>query len=26
VKEIRKAGLETPLLFFKSRWYDPSEG
>jgi flavin reductase (DIM6/NTAB) family NADH-FMN oxidoreductase RutF len=24
VEEIRKAGNEVPLLFFKSRWYDPS--
>ena len=23
VEEIRKAGNEVPLLFFKSRWYDP---
>ena len=23
VKEIRKADVETPLLFFKSRWYHP---
>ena len=26
VKEIRKSEMETPLLFFKSRWYDPSAG
>lgn len=23
VKEIRTAGIDTPLLFYKSRWYDP---
>ena len=23
VKEIRKTEAETPLLFFKSRWYNP---
>ena len=26
VKEIRKSEMETPLLFFQSRWYDPSAG
>ena len=26
VTEIRKTDVETPLLFFKSRWYDPSGG